>query len=141
MLAGPIFNRQLLTAPKTYRHHLIRCGYVIALILLMYTTGQAAFGWQQVRNIGSMARFGNLVFQIFALVQLSLVLFFALLFTAGGVSQEKDRQTLILLLMTDMRNRELVLGKLAAGLLLMAVLLAASAPVFVMIYLMGGVSS
>jgi ABC-type transport system involved in multi-copper enzyme maturation permease subunit len=140
LLAGPIFNRQLLTTPKTYRHHLIRGGYVVALILLMYTIGQAAFGWQQVRNIGAMARFGNLVFQIFALVQLSLVLFFALLFTVGGVAQEKDRQTLLLLLMTDMRDRELVLGKLAAGLLLMAVLLAASVPVFVMIYLMGGVT-
>lgn len=140
MFAGPIFSRQLLTSPRTFRHYLIRSGYVAALILLMYTTGQAAFGWQQVRNVGEVARFGNLVFQIFSVVQLSLVLFFALLLASGSVAQEKDRQTLLLLLMADLKDRELVLGKLASSLLMIVVLLGASTPIFVMIYLLGGVT-
>jgi ABC-type transport system involved in multi-copper enzyme maturation permease subunit len=139
LFAGPIFSREALTSPRQLRHFLIRSGYVAALFVLMYTAGQAMFGWQQVRSIGDVARFGSLVFQIFCLVQLSLVLFFALLFGASGVAQEKDRQTLILLLMTDMRDHELVLGKLFAGLMMVMVLVLASVPVLFLILLLGGV--
>jgi ABC-type transport system involved in multi-copper enzyme maturation permease subunit len=139
LFAGPIFSREALTSPRQLRHFLIRSGYVAALFVLMYTAGQAMFGWQQVRSIGDVARFGSLVFQVFCLVQLSLVLFFALLFGASGVAQEKDRQTLILLLMTDMRDHELVLGKLFAGLLMVMVLVLASVPVLFLVALLGGV--
>ncbi len=140
MFVGPIFSREALTSPRQLKHYLIRSGYVAALFVLMYTAGQATFGWQQIRNIGDIARFGSLSFQVFSLVQLSLVLFFALLFAAGNVAQEKDRQTLVLLLMTDLRDREMVLGKLCASLLLVAVLMGASIPVFVLVHMLGGVS-
>ena len=140
MLAGPLFTREALTTPRQLRHYLLRSGYVAALFLLMYTAGQATFGWQQVRNIGDLSRFGSLVFQFLSLVQISMVLFFALLFAAGSVAQEKDGQTLLLLLMTDLRDREIVLGKLTASLLTVSVLLAASLPVFVIIHLLGGIS-
>jgi ABC-type transport system involved in multi-copper enzyme maturation permease subunit len=139
LFAGPLFSREALTLPRQLGHYLLRSGYVAALFILMYTIGQVAFGWQQVRNIGDIARFGSLVFLIFSVLQLLLVLFFALLFAAGRVAQEKDARTLILLLMTDLRDRELVLGKLTASLLVVAVLLAASIPVFVMVHMLGGV--
>lgn len=140
MVGGPIFGREVLIVPRSLRHYLLRSGYVAALFLLMYTASQTVFGWQQVRNVGDVARFGTLVFQLFSIVQLTLVLFFALLFAAGNVAQEKDRQTLILLLMTDQSDWELVLGKLSASLLTVAVLLAASAPAFTLLQLLGGVS-
>jgi len=140
LLAGPIFSREALTSPRSFRHYLLRSGYVAVLFLLMYTTRVTTFGWQEIRNVGDAAGFGTLSFQIFSIVQLTLVLFFALLLAAGAVAQEKDRQTLILLLMTDLRDRELVLGKLLASLLLVGVLLATSVPVFVMLQLLGGVS-
>ena len=114
MLAGPIFSRDVLTSPRQGRHFVLRAGYVLALFVLMYTASQATFGWQQVSSLGETARFGSLVFQLFSVVQLALVLFFAPLFAASRVSQEKDRQTLVLLLMTDLSDRELVFGKLLA---------------------------
>src|SRR5262245_7537488 len=140
LLAGPLFSREVLTSPRQARHFVLRAGYVLGLFVLMYTAAQATFGWQQVSNIGEAARFGNLLFQLFSMLQLALVLFFAPLFAATRVAQEKDRQTLVLLLMTDLRNRELVTGKLLASLLPVAALLAASAPVFALVYILGGVS-
>ncbi len=140
MFAGPIFSREAITSPRQLKHFVVRSGYVAALFVLMYTTSQATFGWQTVQTAGEVARFGSLLFQIFSLVQLVLVLFFALLFAAGNVAQEKDRKTLILLLMTDLKDRELVLGKLLSSLLLVGVLLAASIPVFTLIYALGGIS-
>ena len=89
---------------------------------------------------GDVASFSNLAFQIFALLQLTLGMFFATLFTASNIAQEKDRQTLILLLMTDMRNHELALGKLLSSLLVVGVLVAASLPVFCALRLLGGVT-
>ena len=140
MLAGPLFARETLTVPRQFKHFLVRSGYVAALLVLMYTAAQATFGWQQVRNVGDIARYGELVFQIFAVVQLALILFFSVLFAAGNVAQEKDRRTILLLLMTDLRDSEFVLGKLFASLLLPAVLLVSSIPVFGVVYLLGGVS-
>ena len=49
------------------------------------------------------------------LVQLLLAVSFSALFAASAVAQEKDRRTLILLLLTNLTNSELVLGKLLAG--------------------------
>lgn len=140
MLAGPLFSREVLTTPRRASHYLLRAGYVAALFVLMYTAGQATFGWQQTRSVGDLARFGSLVFQVFSLVQLSLVLFFAMLFAAGTVAQEKDRRTLILLLMTDLRNHEMVFGKLLGSLLSVGVLIAASIPVFAFVHMLGGVT-
>jgi ABC-type transport system involved in multi-copper enzyme maturation permease subunit len=138
LFAGPIFSREALTSPRQLKHYLIRSGYVAALFVLMYTAAQAMFGWQQERSLGDVARFGSLVFQIFCIVQLSLVLFFALLFAASGVAQEKDRQTLILLLMTDLRDFELVFGKLFASLLMVMALIVVSIPALFFVLLLGG---
>ena len=140
MLAGPLFSREALTVPRQLSHFLIRSGYIGAFFVLMYTAAQTTFGWQQVRNLGDIARFGQLVFQVFAVVQLALMIFFSVLFAAGNVAQEKDRRTMLLLLMTDLRDRELVLGKLCSSLLLPCVLLTASIPVFVIIQMLGGIS-
>lgn len=140
MFAGPIFSREALTSPRQVRHFLIRVGYVAAFMVLMYTASQATFGWQLAIGIGDYARFGSLLFKIFSYVQISLLLFFALLFSASSVAQEKDRGTLVLLLLTDLRERELVFGKLFASLLIVGVTWAASIPVFLLISLLGGVS-
>ena len=140
MPAGPIFAREALTAPRRLRHYLLRSGYVAFLLVLMYTIRQATIGFQDVQFSGDLAAYSQLVFQVFALLQLTLGTFFATLFTASNVSQEKDRRTLILLMMTDMHNRELALGKLLASLLIVAVLLATSLPVFGLLRLLGGVT-
>lgn len=140
MPAGPIFAREALTAPRRLRHYLLRSGYVAFLLVLFYTIRQATIGFQDVQFSGDIAAFSLLVFQVFAFLQLTVATFFSTLFSAANVAQEKDRRTLILLLMTDMRNRELALGKLLASLLIVGVLLATSVPVFGMLRLLGGVT-
>lgn len=140
MFAGPLFTREVLIAPRQWKHFLLRSGYVAAFAVLLYTAGQAMFGFQKVRNIGDVARFGSYVFSLTAVVQLSLVIAAALLFSANAVAQEKDRRTLVLLLMTDLRSRELVLGKLLGSLLPVLMLIAVSLPVLCFLRLLGGVT-
>ncbi|MEX1223178.1 MAG: ABC transporter permease subunit [Pirellulales bacterium] len=107
--------------------------------MLILTAWAVLAGTQEIRNVGDLAWFGTLVFQILAPFQLALVLFFSALLCASAVCQEKDRRTLILLLMTDLSNGELVLGKLAASLLNVLVLLVAGLPLFCAMVLLGGV--
>jgi ABC-type Na+ efflux pump permease subunit len=73
-------------------------------------------------------------------MQLILVSFFAALSAASAVAQEKDRRTFVLLLLTDLRNYEIVLGKLCGSLLQILLLLVGMFPVLAFIILLGGVS-
>ena len=140
MLVGPVFTRELATAPRRPRLFLHRAIYAAALFLLMCTAWLVLAGTQVIRGVGDMARFGTIFFQIIAPLQLALAVFFAALVSASAVAQEKDRKTLILLLMTRLTNSELVLGRLMASLLNIIVMLAAGLPVFMFALLFGGIS-
>ncbi|AMV21552.1 ABC transporter permease subunit [Planctomyces sp. SH-PL14] len=140
MLAGPLFSREALTAPRQPKHFLMRAGYIAALIVIMYTAGQATFERRIIQDVGDLSRFGEFVTGIFAFVQLILVTAAAILFSAGSVAQEKDRGTLILLLMTDLRDFELVYGKLLASLLIVVTLIGVSVPVFAFLMVLGGLT-
>ena len=139
-MIGPIFTRELVVAPRRPQHFVIRTVYVTAIFVLMCTAWLVLAGTQIVRNVGDMARFGSILFQILAPLQLALVTFLAALTAASSVSQEKDKQTLVLLLMTRLTNRELVLGKMVAAILNVLAMLLAALPVFMLITLFGGVS-
>ena len=140
MLAGPIFTREAVVSPRRPRLFILRTVYGIALLVLISTAWMIIAGTQVVRNISDMARFGAILFQILAPLQMALLMFMSAIQAASNVSVEKDRQTLVLLLMTRLRNSELVLGKLFASLLSILSLLLTSAPILMMIVLFGGTS-
>ncbi|MBN1590912.1 MAG: ABC transporter permease subunit, partial [Pirellulales bacterium] len=140
MLVGPIFTRELTIAPRRARVYVGRAVYVGSLLGLMIIAWLMLTGTQVVRDVGDLARFGNIMFQILAPLQLVVGVFFSAMLAASAVSQEKDRRTLVLLLLTNLSNSELVLGKLLASLLGVLVLLAAAVPLFMVSVLLGGVS-
>lgn len=137
---GPVFNREVAIAPRRPRIYIARAAYGAALGILMGTAWLVLTGTQLVRDTGDLARFGAILFQILAPLQLALVVFFSAMLAASAVAQEKDRKTLVLLLLTNLSNSELVLGKLLASLLYVLVLLAAALPLFMLTALFGGVS-
>src|SRR6202011_3429332 len=138
-MLGPIFARELLTLPRRSRHYVMRTVYVGVLWVLGLTIWQATVGWEQTATLGDLARFGLLQFQVLIYVQLTLVFFFAALSGASAITQEKDRRTFVLLLLTDLRNYEIVLGKLLGSLLQIGLLLLAALPVLSLNLLLGGV--
>ena len=140
MFAGPIIAREVLTAPRPPRYYLVRAAYAGLFFILMWTLWQSLIGWKEVGDVGVLARFGAILFGLLSLVQMALLLFFAPLAAATAVAHEKDRRTFVLLLMTDLSDVEIVLGKLAASLLQVATLLAAGAPVLFGCLLLGGVA-
>jgi ABC-type transport system involved in multi-copper enzyme maturation permease subunit len=119
----------------------MRAAYLGALWILGLTAWQATVGWNRTASIGDAARFNVMLFQLLTLrVQLPLLLFFAALSAASAITQEKDRRTFVLLLLTDLRNYEIVLGKLLGSLLQIALFLAGTIPLLAILLLLGGVA-
>jgi ABC-type transport system involved in multi-copper enzyme maturation permease subunit len=140
LFIGPVFTREVAIAPRRTRIYVARTAYGIGLLILMATAWLVLTGTQVVRDVGDLARFGTILLQILAPLQLALAVFFSAMLSASAVSQEKDRKTLILLLLTNLSNSELVLGKLFAALLHVLVLTMASLPLFMLATWFGGVS-
>ena len=141
LLFGPVFTREVVVAPRRTRIYIARSAYAAALLLLICTAWLVLTGTQIVRDVSDLAQFAGLVFQILAPLQLALAIFFSAMLAASAVAQEKDRRTFVLLLLTNLSNRELVLGKLLASLLHVLVMFAAGLPVFMLLALMGGISA
>ncbi len=140
MLIGPVFNREVATTPRSWRLYFSRSVYVAALFGLVLTAWLILIGSQQVRGLSDLARFGSAVFSLLAPLQLAMAIAFSALLTAAAVAQEKDRRTLDLLLMTNLTNAELVLGKLLASMLSVLVLIVAASALLMLMTLLGGVS-
>jgi len=131
--------REVVTVPRRAGHYAGRAALIGLLTILGITTWQATIGFARDATLGEAAAFGLLFFQIVAFVQLLLTIFFAALSAAGAVSQEKDRRTFILLLLTDMKDYEIVLGKMLGALLPITIQLLVTAPVLAMLLLLGGI--
>ena len=139
-MIGPIVQREIATLPRRGMHFVGRVVFAMMLFAIVCTTWLLLAGIQPVQNPGDLARFGVLIFQLIAPFQLIVLLFMAALAGTIAVSHEKDKQTLILLLMTSLSNTEMVLGKIGAGLLATMNAFLASLPIVFSLTLLGGVS-
>ncbi len=140
MLLGPIFAREWLTLARRSRHYLLRSIYLGGLWILLVTLWQAAVGWEYPATTSDLARFGLISFQLLVFVQLALLLFFSALSAASAVAQEKDRRTFVLLLLTDLTNHEIVLGKQLGSLLQIGLFLLGAVPILALLGLLGGIA-
>jgi len=140
LLVGPVFTREVTITPRSWRHYLSRALYVSALFGLVWTAKEIFFGFHRESSLDDFSRFGSAVFALLAPLQMAMAVMFSALLTAAAVAQEKDRRTFDLLLMTNLSNAELVLGKLMASMLSVLVLVVAAIPLLMLITLLGGVS-
>lgn len=137
-MLGPIFVREWLTLPRRPQHYSLRAAYFGLLLTLGVTAWQVLVGWSRPASLGGTARFGVLWFQVLVNAQLVLLIFFSALSAALSIAYEKDRRTFILLLLTDLKNHEIVLGKLLGSLLEIGLLLLGSLPLLALGTLLGG---
>jgi ABC-type transport system involved in multi-copper enzyme maturation permease subunit len=140
MLLGAVFEREVRFAPKSKGLFIGRAVYAGSLLAIIATCWLVLTGTQAVTSPGDTARFGATLLRTLAPLQLSLAVLAAAMTAAVAVSVEKDRRTLELLLLSRLSERELVLGKLAASLLRVILMLLSAIPVFGIASLFGGVT-
>ena len=139
-MLGPVFNREATVVPKRAKTYVMRAVYVLAMLLLLCTGYLVLDGSRSLATVSDAARFGGWMFSLLAPLQLLVLSSLAAVGAASSVAQEKDRRTLILLLLTRLTGFEVVVGKLAASLLTPMSMLLCGLPLFLTLPLLGGVS-
>lgn len=117
---------------------------VIAYILFM-----GLLGWFAVNSYSNAATYNNgnnalssagiILYYLLSQLQLFLIIFITPSFTSTAINGEKERQTFDLLLCSRLSAFSLLSGKLLAGLANALLLVAASAPLFSLVFFFGGV--
>jgi len=114
-------------------------GFTVMIYLLQEQSAasQMAFGGGNPYVAGQV---GQAVFTTLLFLQVLLVVFLAPAATTGAISLEREKQTLDLLTATPVSTLGIVLGKLAASLAFVIVLVLASIPLTAVVFVFGGVA-
>ena len=133
---------------KELRLRLRRERFVWLIIIYLLVMGLLGFGFLQRANVFSggyqgylLSQIGAQLYALLSFIQLFLIVFIAPAFTATAINGEKERQTFDLLLCSKLSAFSLLAGKLIAGLVNVLLLIAASIPLFSLVFFFGGVSS
>jgi ABC-type transport system involved in multi-copper enzyme maturation permease subunit len=134
---GPVFAFESLVAARRWQVYALRSLYVGLLLLgLALTWGPSD---RTIYSLAQAAEIGRLFLQTLIAVQLAVVLLAAPAATAGAICADKARGTLVHAFITDLTDREIVLGKLGARLAPVLALLAYGLPVLALGSFLGGI--
>ena len=145
-----IMVKELRSRMRGRRAFIVLTAYLGILALITYgvyvvvspDARQAAGGGFGVGfgQANASALIGQAIFSLLSIFQLILVCFIAPAFTAGQISLEREKQTLDLLISTPMRPGAIVIGKLAAALAFVVLMIVAAVPITAIVLMYGGAS-
>ena len=135
-LFGPVFIYETVRIGRKRLTFILRTLY---LMVLTFTLGMVFLSWlssigywipgfQGIRP-GQLSQYGTLAFSVFAPIQFGVVCFLTPAYVAGCIADEKERKTLEFLFATDLKNREIIFGKLAARIVTLLMYVIAGLPV------------
>jgi len=131
-LRGRMRGRRAFVIVTLYLVLLAGFAWMMALILereyAAALGGSAAFASAQI---------GRGVFSALLVLETILVVVLAPAFTAGAISQEREKQTLDMLAATPISSLALVIGKLVSALTYVFILIAASVPLTALVFVFG----
>ena len=140
MMMNPVLSRELRERMRTGRAFVVIGVFLLILTLTAYLVYQGANTTGQIEtDLARQTRLGRDLYEWVLFVMLALVLFFVPGLTAGAIAGERERQTLLPLQVTLLRPRNILVGKVLAGMSFMLLLLFASLPVMMVAYLLGGI--
>jgi ABC-type transport system involved in multi-copper enzyme maturation permease subunit len=136
---GPILTRELRTLARRPRTFWRRCSFsaVLPLVLgLIYALAHVMSPASLSPRGVSWFAFG--VFANVVFIQITFTIWVVPACVATAIAEEKERRTLSFLAMTRLTSAEIVVGKLAAGLLQYAAWLLTSLPILILLPVFGG---
>lgn len=110
--------------------YLLVLGGITLLYIFLETNGGSYYNPNQTREL----------FMMLSILQLGMICFVVPGLTAGVISGERERQTLSVLLTTNVSATRLIVGKWLASLSFMTFLVFATIPLYAIVFLYGGIS-
>jgi ABC-type transport system involved in multi-copper enzyme maturation permease subunit len=135
---NPVLLRELRGRLRTPRSYWLLCGalfLVSSISLLIYSAEYASMNGQPTFNGSS----GHTVFLSLVVTALVVVTAIAPIMAAGSISGERERQTFDLIVLTQLRPIDIVLGKTAATFAYCLLFVTALTPFMAITFLIGGV--
>jgi len=137
---NPVLMRELKERLRTRRATIVITVYLAvlaAIVSLVYVSVSAA-----TDSAASLsATLGRSLFELLLFCAIALVCFIVPGLTADAVTGERERQTLVPLQVTLLPPRSILLGKLAASVAFVSLLVVATMPLLGVSFLLGGVSA
>ncbi len=140
MMMNPILERELKTRMRTWKTPILLFLY---LGILGFVVGIAFLAEYSSYSYGINGFDPTVVTGIYVAIssfQLGMLLFILPVFTATSISGERERQTMDLLLCTDISPWSIIFGKMSAALSFVFLLVVAALPFTGVILLFGGVT-
>ena len=139
MKVNPVYRRETMVSARSFKLTLVLLIFngILALVALlnMYST------LAQVRLTAEIQYSSFLDLYVFvAVLEFVMLIFIMPAITAGGISGERERQTLDLMLTTRMTPAQIIVGKMMSALSTMFMLIISSFPILAMVFVYGGVT-
>src|SRR5829696_1051280 len=143
-LVGPVLAYDVLRVGRKPRVIWFRLAYAILLAGLCAWVYFTWYAMAQYRGGGTvrpkdLSRLAETFFSVYMVVQFILVCVLTPASVAGAIADEKERRTLEFLLATDLRDREILFGKLASRVGSLLLFLLAGLPILGLMQFFGGI--
>ncbi|MCT8136503.1 ABC transporter permease [Anaerobacillus sp. CMMVII] len=137
-LLNPVLNKEIRLRFRSKKSFIGIAAYLLII-------GIISLGFIGLTlNFDSMGTFrpeeSRGMFLLISMFQLALVIFITPGLTGGVISSERERQTLPILLTTAQSSSSIIFSKLISSLAFLLLIVFASAPLYMIIFLYGGIS-
>lgn len=136
---GPVFAYEWIVSSRRWQGYVLRslfAGVLLAALVVIWFKSVAPLG---LMTFQSLAHLSETFYVALVGTQLTLVLLAAPAATAGAICLDRASGAMAHLLVTDLSDSEIVLGKLAARLVPVLGLVACALPLTAILMLLGGV--
>ncbi len=141
---NPVLDRELRQRSRSARSMVIMTIFLflaLGLLYLIFLAERAGSGSPNSVSDGVInSGTGRTMFEWVLMLEMLVIVFVVPGLSAGAISGERDRQTLIPLQVTLVKPRGIFLGKVGAATAFVSLVVIASVPLLAICYLVGGVS-
>ena len=138
---GPVFSYEWIRSSRRWQAYALRSSFVLFLLLALVYVWMNTSYYPAKSNIRLMADLAEWFFQaVIATQSTPRCSWQRRRFLAGAICVDKARGTLLHMLVTDLADFEIVLGKLAARLVPVVGLVACALPMMELLILFGGIA-
>ncbi|MEW8955718.1 ABC transporter permease [Clostridium sp.] len=129
---NPVLLKETKVRMRGWRTPVTIFIYNLVLMAVAYLVLKAAGGDSSAKSL-------FMIYAVISGIQFGLITLIAPTLTAGAISGEREKQTLDILLSTDMRYSSIILGKLSASLSQVILLIVSSIPILSLVFVFGGI--